>query len=178
MISDDVIGGFDQSVFCKYGEGLVLCLLVISVVVIDMNGYFEVFFEGLGVSVDFGKILMDIVIFFNCVRIDLLCVVREEVVSGMESLVGRVEGIGIVLLDVVCVQLSVVYIDKWKGVDVIKKVVLDYVVQFLIFLYKIRKLKKEDFKFIVKKLIVKVGSVLVCNIGIGCWLNWQLCIIQ
>lgn len=80
-----------------------MCLLVISVVVIDTNGYFEVFFEGLGVSVDFGKILMDIVIFFNCVRIDLLCVVREEVVSGMESLVGRVEGIGIVLLDVVCV---------------------------------------------------------------------------
>nr|XP_024401008.1 lysine-specific histone demethylase 1 homolog 3-like isoform X3 [Physcomitrium patens] len=156
MISDDAIGGLDQSALRKHGEGLVSCLPVISVAATDTNGHSEVPPEGLGASADLGKTSMDIVISSNCVRTDSSCAVREEAVSGMESLAGRVEGTGTASPDVVCVQLSAAHTDKRKGADAIKKAVSDYVVQLLTPLYKTRKLKKEDFKSIVKKSTAKV----------------------
>lgn len=80
---------------------MVFSLLVICVVVSDINGYFEVYGDGFGINVDVRMFLVDVVIIINCIRNDLLSVV-EEVVCGMEGLVGGVEYVSKLLFGVVC----------------------------------------------------------------------------
>lgn len=82
----------------------------------------------MGRSGDVGKVVEDVVLSSSCVRMELLGIGEEEGGCGMEVVVGRVEGVSIVCLDVGGVEVSVVFVEKWGGVDVIKKVVLDYVV--------------------------------------------------